>query len=381
MNQEKIHSTETLYIERQSRLAEFLNKSKLDALALNPGPSLTYLTGMHFHLMERPVVAIFTAQNPPVIVLPDLEAGKAAGQPYPIQVFPYGEDPSVWIAAFRQAAQAAGIDGRRVGVEPTRLRYLELNFLQAAAESAQYISAEETLAELRMRKDPQELAFMRRAVDIAQQALRATLPSIRAGVTEKEIASELTYQLLRAGSEPEFPFTPIVSAGPNGANPHAMPGLRPLQSGDLLVIDWGAAHQSYFSDLTRTFAIGQPDPEWVRIHDTVRMANQAGLEAVRPGVTAGAVDQAARHVIEQAGYGQYFIHRTGHGLGMESHEAPYIRQGNTLLLEPGMTFTVEPGIYIAGRNGVRIEDNVVVTEQGSECLSDFPRELIYLDQG
>lgn len=380
MSQEKTHSTETIYTERQSRLAQALKNSQLHALALNPGPSLTYLTGMHFHLMERPVVAIFTTQNPPVIVLPELEAGKAAEQPYPIQVFPYGEEPSIWIAAFRQAAQAAGIDGQRVGVEPTRLRYLELNFLQAAAESAQYVSAEESLAELRMRKDPQELAYMRRAVDIAQQALHATLPAIKVGVTEKEIASELTYQLLRAGSEPEFPFTPIVSAGPNGANPHAVPGLRPLQSGDLLVIDWGAAYEGYISDLTRTFAIGRPDPEWVRIHDTVRLANQAGREAVRPGITAGEVDQAARLVIEQAGYGQYFIHRTGHGLGMESHEPPYIRQGNNLALEPGMTFTIEPGIYIPGRNGVRIEDNVVVTEGGSECLSDLPREIIQLDQ-
>jgi Xaa-Pro dipeptidase len=310
--------------------------------------------------------------------MPELEAGKTTGLPYPVQVFPYGEDPANWQAAFRQAALAAELDGGRVGVEPTRIRFLELKYLESVAPSAQLISAEDALVDLRQRKDAGEIAAMRKAVDIAQRALGATLPQVRAGTTERELASELTLQLLRAGSESEFPFTPIVSGGPNSANPHATPGHRPLQAGDLLVIDWGASWEGYFSDLTRTFAIGEVDDEMKRIHAIVQQANAAGRAAVRPGVRAGEVDQAARQVIEAAGYGEYFIHRTGHGLGMESHEAPYIRAGNDQILEPGMTFTIEPGIYLPGRNGVRIEDNVVVTEQGVESLSDLPRELITL---
>ncbi len=145
-----------------------------------------------------------------------------------------------------------------------------------------------------------------------------------------------------------------------------------------MVIDWGAYYNGYCSDLTRTFAINEVDSEFIRIADIVKQANEAGRAAARPGVSAGSIDDAARGVIDRSGYGEYFRHRTGHGLGMEGHEAPYMRGGNPMLLEPGMTFTVEPGIYLLGRNGVRIEDNVVITDSGSETLSTLPRELIVL---
>lgn len=360
---------------RHSKLARLLYNSGLDALVLNPGPSLIYLTGLHFHLMERPVVAFFTPHNPPAVVLPELEAGKTTQLDFAIQVFPYGEDPDTWLAAFRQAAKAANLDQRKVGVEPGRLRFLELRFLEAAAEEAQFLSAEETLAALRMQKDGSELAAMRKAAQIAQQGLRNALASFKVGMTERELAGELTIQLLRAGSDSELPFTPIVSGGPNSANPHSTPTDRPLQEGDLLVIDWGAAYDGYISDITRTFAIGEVEPELSRIAQIVKDANQAGRQAVRPGAKAEEVDRAARTVIEEAGYGRFFFHRTGHGLGMESHEPPYMRAGNTMKLAAGMTFTVEPGIYISERGGVRIEDDVVVTESGVESLTDLPRDL------
>jgi len=202
------------------------------------------------------------------------------------------------------------------------------------------------------------------------------LPFIKIGVTEKEIAAELVVQLLRGGSEPEFPFLPIVSAGPNSANPHAGPSERKLQAGDLLVVDWGAAVDGYISDLTRTFAVGAVEAGYRKIHNIVLEANAAGRAAGKPGVPCANVDKAARAVIEKAGYGEYFRHRTGHGLGMEVHEDPYMRGDNMQLLEVGMTYTVEPGIYLAGRNGVRIEDNMVITEKGAESLSDMEREMV-----
>jgi len=363
------------YQARHSKLARILYNSGLDALVLNPGPSLIYLTGLHFHLMERPVVTFFTPHNPPAIVLPELEAGKTTQLDFPIQVFPYGEDPDTWLPAFRQAARAVDLDHHQVGVEPGRLRFLELRFLEAAAEGARFISAEETLAALRMQKDENELAAMRKAAQIAQQGLQAALASFKMGMTERDLAGELTIQLLRAGSDSELAFTPIVSGGPNSANPHATPTERPLQAGDLLVIDWGATYSGYLSDITRTFAIGEVEPELAQIARIVMDANQAGRAAVRPGALAEDVDHAARAVIEKAGYGQYFIHRTGHGLGMEGHEPPYMRAGNTLKLAAGMTFTVEPGIYIPERGGVRVEDDVAVTESGVETLTDLPREL------
>jgi Xaa-Pro dipeptidase len=194
-------------------------------------------------------------------------------------------------------------------------------------------------------------------------------------MTEKEIASELCVQLLRHGSESELPFAPIVCAGPNSATPHASPSDRKLQRGDLLVIDWGATADGYISDLTRTFAVGEVDAEYKKIAQIVLKANEAGRAAGRPGVPCANVDSAARSVIEAAGYGTYFTHRTGHGIGMEGHEEPYIRDDNVRMLYPGMAYTVEPGIYLPGRGGVRIEDNVVVTKDGVEVLSDMPREL------
>jgi Xaa-Pro dipeptidase len=216
---------------------------------------------------------------------------------------------------------------------------------------------------------------IRKAVKIAQDALEATIPFIKIGMTEKELSSELVTQLLKHGSEPEMPFSPIVSGGPNAANPHASPTERKLQTGDLLVVDWGAASDGYISDLTRTFAVGEVDEEWQKIHKIVQEANAAGRAAGRPGAPCAHVDKAAREVIEKSGYGKYFTHRTGHGIGMEGHEEPYLRGDNMQLLEPGMAYTVEPGIYIPGRNGVRIEDNVVITETGADVLSDMPREI------
>ncbi|HEY5901480.1 MAG TPA: M24 family metallopeptidase, partial [Anaerolineales bacterium] len=210
---------------------------------------------------------------------------------------------------------------------------------------------------------------------VAQDALEATLPLIKIGMTERELAGELVMQLLRHGSDSEMPFSPIVSGGPNSANPHASPGERKLQAGDLLVVDWGAACDGYISDLTRTFAVGEVEPELQKIHKIVQEANAAGRAGGRPGVPCAEVDKAARAVIDASGYGPYFTHRTGHGIGMEGHEEPYMRGDNMQLLEPGMAYTVEPGIYLPNRNGVRIEDDMVVTENGSQSLSDMPREL------
>jgi len=362
-------------LARQAHLAESMSTDGPEIIVLNPGSSLMYLTGLNFHLMERPVVAIFSSESSPVMVIPELETAKLERLPFSVRAFSYGENPAEWNTAFQNAAKSSGLDGRTAGVEPTRLRFLELRLLESAAPAAHFISAEEHLAALRVRKDIDELAAMRVAVSIAQRALEATLPVIKIGLTEREVAAELTVQLLKAGSDPELPFAPIVSGGPNSANPHASPSDRPLKSGDLLVIDWGASYRGYISDLTRTFGIGNVETEFEEIARITAEANAAGRFACGPEVTAESVDHAARMVIENAGFGSYFIHRTGHGIGMEVHEAPYIRSGNLQVLLPGMTFTVEPGIYLPGRGGVRIEDNVVITADGAESLSDMPREL------
>lgn len=360
---------------RFDRLNASLQSSSLDAVILNPGPTLTYLSGLQFHLMERPVVLLFAKDQVPAIVLPELELQKVASLPYKLQVFSYPENPSEWDSAFRKAAQALGLDGKRIGVEPRQLRLLEFRHVKSGAPEADYPDASDVLSALRLKKDQAEVEAMRKAVKIAQDALEATIPLIKIGMTERELSSELVVQLLRYDSQPEMPFSPIVSGGPNSANPHASPTERKLQAGDLLVVDWGAAYDGYISDLTRTFAVGDVDDEYKKIHQVVQDANAAGRAAAKPGVPCANVDKAARDVIEKSGYGKYFTHRTGHGIGMEGHEEPYMRGDNMQLLEPGMAFTVEPGIYLPGRNGVRIEDNVVITETGADVLSDMPREI------
>src|SRR5215208_2635301 len=269
---------------RFDRLHDSLRTTDLDAVILNPGPTLTHLTGLRFHLMERPVVLLFAKDQVPAIVLPELELQKVASLPYELQVFSYSENPSEWGNVFRKATQALGLEGKRIGVEPRQLRLLEFRYVKDGAPEADYPDASDVLSGMRLRKDKSEVDAMRRAVKIAQDALETTIPLIKIGMTEKELSSELVTQLLKHGSEPEMPFAPIVSGGPNAANPHASPSERRLQAGDLLVVDWGAAYNGYISDLTRTFAVGEVNEEYQKIHRIVQDANAAGRAAANPGV-------------------------------------------------------------------------------------------------
>lgn len=365
-----------MFTDRQNKLTNHLLQQGMDGLVLNAGPSLTYFTGLHFHLMERPVVFILTPEKLPLIILPELEKAKLDHCQFNVDSFTYPDNPDQWPGIFAKACTHLNIDHKRFGAEPGQLRLLEYTLLTQAAESLTLEDADRAISMCRAIKDDAEIAKMERAVAIAQESLTATMPIIKEGAGEQEIAAELVIQLFRHGSDPELPFSPIVSSGPNGANPHAKPSQRRLASGDLLIIDWGATWQGYTSDLTRTFGIGSVSGEAKHIHALVNSANRAGCKAAVPGVACSEVDRAARSVITKGGYGPQFRHRTGHGLGMECHEEPYIHDANSQLLVPGMTFTVEPGIYLQGINGVRIEDDILITMDGSRSLSNFPRDLI-----
>lgn len=364
--------------DRFARLTQLLESNGFDALALNPGPSLTYLTGLEFHLMERPTVLLVAPPASPILILPELESQKIKSSRIPLQGFTFGDNPATWAQAFQDAAQTAGLAGKKVAVEPNRLRFLELQFLQNAAPSAKFQSGDSALTQLRLYKDPEDLAAMRRAGHIARQALESTLPLLKNGMTEREAAAELTLNLMRFGSDSELPFAPIVAFGENSANPHGFPTDRRLKDSDLILFDWGARYQGYCSDITRVFAKGKIDTELKVIYTLVQAANAAGRAAGLPGLQAGDVDRAARDVIVRGGYGPNFTHRTGHGLGMEAHEPPYMFAENDQILAEGMVYTVEPGIYLPGKGGVRIEDDVVITKGGSESLTDYPRELTVL---
>ncbi len=360
---------------RLAQLQRRLEQRNLQALAIIPSRTMYYLSALTFHLLERPIVGFFPSEGKPLLVVPDLERTKAEASPLEPEVISYAEDETSRLKAFSSAAKKLHLEKTRIGIEPLSMRAFELWLLQKTIPRAEFVPADEVIAAMRLIKDEKELQAMRQAVAIAQTALEKTIPLIKLGMTELELSSELVMQLLRAGSQAELAFQPIIASGPNSAFVHAVPGERKLQLGDLLMLDFGARFRGYVSDLTRTFALGETDPELAQVYEAVRRANQAGVAAVQPGVRCQEVDFAARSVIEAAGYGKYFIHRTGHGIGLDEHEDPYISSANEQLLQPGMTFTVEPGIYLPGRGGVRIEDNVFVTQESGERLSSFPREI------
>jgi Xaa-Pro dipeptidase len=280
-------------------------------------------------------------------------------------------------AAFQRAASDLDLKGKTIGVEHLRMRLLELRQLESCAIRCQFVDGEPLLSRLRIVKDDEEIKAMRRAAEVNEATFRQVMAQIRPGVTEVALATAWQKAALDANGE-ELPEAPIVASGPNAASPHTTATSRRIERGDLVIIDGFLRSQGYYSDITRTYAVGEIDEELELIHSLVQEANAAGREIIKPGIKAQEVDRVARQVIEKAGYGEYFIHRTGHGLGLEIHEPPYMVEGNELTLQPGMSFTVEPGIYLPGRGGVRIEDNVLVTEDGCESLTTLPRELIRL---
>jgi Xaa-Pro dipeptidase len=361
--------------ERMERLTEQIIAHGLDGVALVPGPNLLYVSGIHTHLSERPIVLFIPADDDPAIILPSLEAMKARDAGIPDDRIFEWNDAEGYAGAFQQACAHLELTDYMLGVESLHMRVVELQMLQRYAPGLQVAHAEPALSALRSVKDGAEIAAMERAIVIAEKALQRIVPRIKVGLSERQIAAMLTQELLASGAD-SIAFGPIVSAGPNSASPHAVPTNRTIRRGDLLVIDWGVYVDDYPSDLTRTFAVGEIDEELRLIYDTVRLANEEARKAVRPGMTGRQIDAIARDVIEDAGYGEYFIHRTGHGLGLEVHEPPDMSPVNDRPIVPGNVFTIEPGIYLPDRGGVRIEDNVVATDGGGRTMTTFSRELI-----
>lgn len=359
--------------DRLARLQAAMASYQFAAVAVVPGANLQYLAGLGIHMNERLAVAFFPTSGEPAMVLPALEAPRAQAQArMPIRFYTWADDEGPDAALLRCTSDLA-LSGARIGVEYTTMRVLELRGIEQSAQ-IQAADATPLLASLRMVKDAEELATMRAAVRIVEESLQNAIAQVRVGMTERELGTIWDQGMRAAGGEPSF--TTIVASGPNGANPHHSNTDRAFQPGDLIIMDGGTLYNGYQSDITRTIALGEPSSEARTIYDLVLAANSAGRAASRPGASGEQIDQAARHEIEKGGYGPQFLHRTGHGLGMEGHEPPYIVAGNREPLQPGATFTIEPGIYLAGSMGVRIEDDVVITADGAESLTTFRRDLI-----
>ncbi len=358
------------YAARQAKLRDIQGA---DAVLLVPGSNMVYFTGLHFHLSERPVLALFTPDGQLSFIIPQLEMPKLHQRPdLEARAFAWN-DTEGYGGAFREAVEALGLRGGKLGVDGLTMRVTEWLEFQRIDPTLGVSPVERQIINILAHKSADEVEAMRRAVQISEAALRTVIAEVEPGMTERQIAERLLAEMTAQGSQ-GVAFEPLVQTGPNSALPHGMLTDRVLGADEFLLIDYGGRYADYPADITRTFCLGKPSAEMQKIYDTVLAANEAAIRAAGPGVAMGDVDRAARQVIVAAGYGEYFIHRTGHGLGIAGHEIiPQIAEGVTDLLEPGMAFTVEPGIYIPGLGGVRIEDNVVVTDSGVDVLTSYPK--------
>ena len=360
--------------KRVEKLYAIMRRAGLDALALIPGPNHRYLTGAEHYVLERPIVTFYVADRAPVAVIPELEIPLFERHPAPAELIAY-TDAEGYEGAFRSALDRIGARGKTIGVEGLHMRFFEGEVIRHSAPDAAVVDATEALAELRLHKDADEIALLRRAIDISERALQAMFDQVRVGMSEIEAAAILEARIKALGGD-GLSFGTILHAGANTPLPHSGPLEYRIQHGDPLIVDFGARFAGYCADITRTVFVGAVSDEQRNFYAVVQRANEAGRQAARPGATCESVDSAARQVFIDAGYEHLIRHRTGHGLGMEAHEAPYIVIGNQRVLEPGMVFTVEPGIYRMGEIGVRIEDNMLITEDGAESLTTFPRDIM-----
>ena len=368
--------------DRVERAATAAAEAGLAALLLAPGSDLRYLTGYDAHQLERltclavPAAgAAGPAGHEPFLVVPRLEYPAAQASPaggMGFEIIPWDETDDPYALVTRRLGALSG----PVGLSDRMWALMVLGFRDALPGVGQEL-ASLALGALRVRKTPAEVSALRAAGE-AIDRVHARVPGwLRAGRTERQVAADIADAIIGEGHA-RADFT-IVGSGPNAASPHHDVSDRVLQRGDAVVVDIGGTMPSgYCSDCTRTYVIGEPPPEFAAYYQVLRDAQQASFAAVRPGVPAEAVDAAAREPIAAAGYGEYFVHRTGHGIGLETHEDPYIVSGNAEPLQPGMAFSIEPGIY-PGPHGARIEDIVICTEQGGERLNNASRSLVCVD--
>ena len=361
-------------VSRLAAVQQATAKAGLDALLLTPGPDLRYVSGYEALPLERLTCLVVPAAGDSFMMVPRLELPAAEASPAArlgLEFVPWDETDDPYAIAAARIGRVA-----KVGLADRMWAMASLRF-RAAMPGTEQVLAGTVLRELRMRKSPGEVAALREA-GAAIDAVHRQVPGfLKAGRTEREVGRDIHDAILAAGhSLVDFV---IVASGPNGASPHHELSDRVIQAGEPIVVDIGGQlHNGYCSDSTRTYCIGEPPAEYAAYHEVLLRAQKAACDAVRPGATCESIDAAAREVITEAGYGEYFIHRTGHGIGIETHEEPYIVAGNTEPLEPGFAFSIEPGIYLPGKHGARIEDIVVCTETGGERLNLTPRELVII---
>ena len=362
---------DTVYADRLLRATAEAKARSIAALLVTPSADYEYLLGYRPPALERLTCLILPVEGAPTLVLPRLEeplarnAMGALGDGIEIVPCEETDDPFRMIKDRLRGALRVGLQDQMWSRFVLRLR--------AQLDPAELVDASPAIGAVRRIKQPEEIDRLRAAASAADEAMLAITSERLSGRTEAEVSRRIDELLLAAGHDTaEFA---IVGSGPNSASPHHAAGERLIESGDALVLDIGGIRDAYCSDTTRTAFVGEPAPDFAAMYEVLRLAQTAACEAVAPGVAARDVDRAARQIIEEAGYGDAFIHRTGHGIGMETHEEPYIFEGNDEPLVAGHAFSIEPGIYIPDQWGARIEDIVVCTDAGGERLNTNSTEL------
>jgi len=355
-------------MDRLTKLRATMATENVDFLAIGPGAHLEWLTGMHPHADERPMLLGVT-QDYAGVLMPALEAESARTQTdLPFHAWSDDQGPD---AAFTDLLRTAGAQSAQSIVLDETMRADFAALVQDALPQATRQFTATTVGALRMRKDADEYAALKRNALTADTAMQAAWARMKPGLTETDVADIVRASFVDQGVKPMFT---IIGASGNGAFPHHQTGETVLKIGDAVVMDIGGGMDGYSSDITRMALMGEAPEGYQAVHDVVEAAVQAAMEAARPGVRAHVVDDAARKVITDAGYGEFFMHRTGHGMGVEVHETPYITASSQTVLDEGMVFSIEPGIYLPGRFGIRLEDIVILRADGPEIFSEMPRD-------
>ena len=359
--------------EKIKKLNLSLDKQNLDALAIVPGSNFRYVTGGNFHLMERPTLFIVSKTYKPIAILPVLEVDKFSKLNTNADIFSW-QDSDGYQTAFNKAFEKLGAISK-IGVEGQRMRVFEMQAIQTASSNLSIINAQKLISEIRLIKNNEEIKNLKVANKIAEISLKNTLKFVEIGKSEIEIKNFLIQQLYQNGAE-GIAFDPIVLSADNSALPHGHSrNDYILNDGDCLLFDFGATVKGYHSDITRTFFIKSVTDENRNIYQAVLKANELGKQISKPNLSLHDLDDAVLNSLSDSGFEDLIVHKTGHGLGMDVHEDPYVMRNNLEVLRSGMVITIEPGLYKNGSLGVRIEDDVLITDSGCESLTSFTREL------
>ena len=358
--------------ERYLRTKRVMSVKGVDALCLFPSADMYYLTGFWTAPLERLLLCIISQRDPPLFIVPKLYAGQVKAESWIKNVRTWAENTKLTDQLRKTLREFRLLTGN-IAVHD-QLPVSSFRLFQEAAPKARFTSTSTILNQMRMFKSKNEIALMEKAAKLSEIALEMMVPELKGGKKEFELAARIEYEMRVRGSEGTA-FETIVGSGPNGAFPHHSSSQRKIREGDFIVFDLGATYSRYCADFTRTLVLRRLASKTGKIYDAVREAHDEAINTVHPGVTAGTVDNTARKAITKAGYGKYLIHATGHGVGLEVHESPYIRKDDDTTLEQGMVFSIEPGVYVPGKLGIRIEDVVVVTKNGCRPLTRYPTEL------